>query len=86
MVTAKVVPHHLTETRRKLLGVIQELHDMYGYSPTVREIGAVMGHASTSTTHVHLTVMRSQGLVNWVDGDARTLHLTPDGRSALIVL
>ncbi len=86
MVTAKVVPVYLTPKRRKLLGLIQEFHDMNGYAPTTRELQAEMGDASQSTTHVHMAILRNQGLVDWSDGQARTIHLTPDGRSALLVL
>ena len=48
------------------------------YCPTVREL-ADECDLSVAWLHVMLRRLRSDGLVSWVDGQARTLHVPPEG-------
>ena len=83
MAEAEVLHVYLTPVRRRLLGEIQLWHDIYGYAPSVRELQEILGYASTSTVHGHLHQLRRRGTVDWVEGQNRTLHLTPLGRAAV---
>ncbi len=83
MAKTEVFHVHLTDQRQQLLSYIQEFHNQEGYAPTVRELAAWMGSASPGTIHAHLAILRQQKAVDWVDGQARTLHLTPSGHAAL---
>lgn len=56
------------------------------YAPSIREVARAVGHAGSSTTHWRLSRMRRQGLVDWIDGDIRTLHTVGNARSTLVSL
>lgn len=45
------------------------------YSPTIREIGEALGIKSSSTVHEHLSKMRKNGHINFVDSSPRTLSI-----------
>ncbi len=49
--------------------------DQHGYAPTLREIGAAMGIASTKGVSDHLVAMRRKGWLDWVPGKSRTILL-----------
>lgn len=86
MATAEILPDDLTARRREVLVAVRDFHDLNGYAPTVREIGTILHVSAPSVIHTHLTILRDHGLVDWADGQARTLHLTQRGKQALIVL
>lgn len=67
----------------QVLEAIQGHLDEFGYGISVRELGARMGWRSPATTQSHLYGLRRLGLVDWTDGDHRTLHLTREGRAAV---
>lgn len=83
MAPPTIFPVYLTPQRRTLLQAISDFADIHGYAPTVRELRETMGYASVSTVHTHLTILRDEHAVDWVDGQARTLHMTASGRRAL---
>lgn len=47
----------------------------HGFPPTERELGRLTGIRSRSTIHNHLVRMRYEGLIDYVPGKARTLHV-----------
>ena len=54
---------HGSGIRKKILEAIVGYIQEHGYSPTVREIGNMVGLKSTSTVHHHLTVMLDEGVI-----------------------
>lgn len=76
-------PVHLSPVRRDLLDQIATFHADHGYAPSIRELSVMMDWASIATTWAHLDWLRQHGLVSWVPGDSRTLHLTSEGRECL---
>ena len=52
-----------------------------GYAPSVREICAAVGLASTATVHYHLGALRDAGLISMDDMKKRAISL-PDARRA----
>ena len=49
--------------REKILEKIVEYIEIHGYTPTVREIGALTGLKSTSTVQHHLEILREEGKI-----------------------
>ena len=70
----------LTWRRQELLRHIQTYTAEHGCGPTIRELCALSGFRSTSGVKYHLDRLREQRRIDWTDGKARTLHLTPRER------
>jgi len=51
----------LSERQRRILQVIREFLDEYGYPPTIREIGEAVGISSTSVVSYNLKVLERKG-------------------------
>mgnify|MGYP001336410727 CR=1 FL=1 len=54
-------PSGLTTRQRRVLEVIREWVDRYGYPPSVREIGDAVGLMSTSSVHHQLRALERKG-------------------------
>jgi repressor LexA len=57
----KVEPPGLTPRQRKVLAVIRDWVDRFGYPPSVREIGDAVGLTSTSSVHHQLRTLERKG-------------------------
>ena len=77
---------YLTRQGRAILLEILDWQAEHGYSPSIRELCYLLGLATPSTVHTHLTRLREQGFVTWVDGQTRTLVVTAAARAKLNVL
>jgi repressor LexA len=56
-----VEPARLTPRQRKVLEVIRDWVDRFGYPPSVREIGDAVGLTSTSSVHHQLRTLERKG-------------------------
>jgi repressor LexA len=83
MVDTQVAYPPLTDVGRKVLLAVAAFHVAHGYAPTVRELQAELGFASVSSVHPHLLRLRRYGLVDWVDGQIRTLTIT--SQAAIVI-
>lgn len=72
----------MTDQKQEILNAIEDFYYEHGYQPNVRELGKMVGLTSSSTIHAHLTNLRDMGLVDWVQGQVRTLHVC-DTRNAV---
>ena len=54
---------HGNMVRQKIKEAIIEYMCKHGYSPTVKEIGDMVGLKSKSTVHNHLVIMFEQGMI-----------------------
>lgn len=72
----------MTERQEQILDAIHDFAQAHGYQPTVRDLMPMVGLDSTSTVHQHLANLRRMGLVDWVDGQVRTLHLVEQEEAA----
>jgi repressor LexA len=63
----------------EVLRALGGLTVLLGVAPTVRELGAELGLASTNAVADHLRRMRARGWLDWHPGRARTLRLTALG-------
>ena len=68
----------LTKRQKEVLNVIEGFIDTYGYSPTIRELGLILGISSTATIHTHLEKMKSKGYINYYKRKPRTLVVLKD--------
>jgi repressor LexA len=73
------VATELTEQQAAILDFIAEHIDLFGWAPSVREIGGHVGLRSTSTVHHHLRRLEELGLI--VRG-SRQSRATSVGRAA----
>ena len=64
----------MTTQQRILLAIQQYIHQ-HRYPPSVREIAAMVGLASTATVHGHLRRLREKGLIEWEPSCPRTLRV-----------
>lgn len=60
---------------QKILEYIQDYLSEYGYSPSMREIGASIGVKSVSTVHYYVEKLKNHGLLNKSSQQNRTISL-----------
>ncbi|MCL5271023.1 MAG: transcriptional repressor LexA [bacterium] len=68
---------YLTRRQREMLDCIEHFIRRHGYSPTLEEIGQIMGLSSLATVHKHLQNLEAKGLVrrNW--NHSRAIEIVP---------
>lgn len=64
-----------TGTQQRILVAISVYQQQKGFSPTIRDLQAACGISTTSVVTYHLERLRMRGLVDWIDGAARTIHI-----------
>jgi SOS-response transcriptional repressor LexA len=70
----------VSEIDIEILRFIEQFLSDNAYAPSVREIAEHIGRSSYGTVHQRrLTKMRWMGLVDWLEGQMRTIHLTEKG-------
>lgn len=67
----------ITSKQLNILTCIYDAIEANGYPPTVREIGATVGLASTSTVHGHLSRLEKGGYISRDASKTRAIELTP---------
>jgi repressor LexA len=67
---------YLTRRQREMLDAIERFIQGKGYSPTLDELGDLMGLSSLATVHKHLQNLETKGLIrrNW--NHSRAIELT----------
>lgn len=76
----------MTKISSKQLMILKSIHEAIenkGYPPTVREIAADVGLASTSTVHGHLSRLENNGFISRDPALTRAIELTPTGLEVL---
>ena len=73
----------LSTKQLTILSCIHEAIEANGYPPTVREIGAAVGLASTSTVHGHLARLERAGYIIRDASKTRAIELSPLAQEAL---
>lgn len=68
----------LTIRNREVLEGVKTWIAVNGCSPSVGELGELLGMKSKSTVWGHLTQLKAEGYVDWKPGLPRTLRLTED--------
>jgi repressor LexA len=86
MAETPLLHRHLTRVQAETLRMIDAYHDGHGYPPTVREVQEVLRLAAVSSAFSRLETLRRYGLIEWEDGQFRTLRLTDSGHAHLNAL
>ncbi len=73
-----------TDKREAILRFITDFMRNQGYPPSVREICAGVGLASTATVHYHLNALKEEGLIHMDGKKNRTISLPEECRSGSI--
>lgn len=72
----------LTDRQQSVLEVLRRHVAEHGYPPTVREIGEVLGMASSSTVHSHLAALERAGIIERDPTKPRALRWGPHALAA----
>jgi repressor LexA len=67
----------LTPRQRRIVRVIEDSIRRYGYAPTLREMGAAVGLASTSSVSHQLSILAKKGYLSRSAGRPRTSVVLP---------
>lgn len=57
----------------KILTAIKQYTASHGYPPTTRELCSIVGLKSTQSIHRYLHQLRDDGVLDFVDGQPRTI-------------
>ncbi len=68
---------HDAARKQKIIDFIAATLRVRGYPPSVREIAAAVGLASTSAVHHHLSALEREGFLERGAAQSRALRLTP---------
>lgn len=71
------------ERKRKILEFIGQFCKENKYCPNIREIGIAGKISSTSVVMYYIHKLQFEGLVDFVAGQARTIHLTEQGELSI---
>jgi repressor LexA len=82
MFDSSVATPELTDRQQAVLDVLQAHTAEHGYPPTVREIGEVLGMASSSTVHSHLAALERAGIIERDPTKPRALKWGPSAAAA----
>lgn len=63
------------KTRKKIYDFLVEFITKNGYSPSIREICAGTGIASTSNVHHHLSVLEDMGKIHMKENTTRAISI-----------
>ena len=63
----------VTSNNLIVLEAIKKFISEKGFSPTVRDLCAVLGLKSPATVHWHLRKLKSKGLIDYNENKARTI-------------
>jgi repressor LexA len=82
MFDSAVLAPTLTDRQQSVLDVLRRHVAQHGYPPTVREIGEVLGMASSSTVHSHLAALERAGIIERDPTKPRALKWGPNAVAA----
>lgn len=65
----------ISEKEYRILEQLLIYIDKNGFSPTVRELGEILGYKSSSTVHHHLQCLQEKGIISYEPTKSRTLRI-----------
>ncbi|WP_342488521.1 transcriptional regulator [Cytobacillus sp. FSL W7-1323] len=65
----------LTKRQREALDAVIYYLEVNNYQPSFRELGAILGLASSSTISGYLNKLNEKGYVSWEEGQSITLRI-----------
>jgi repressor LexA len=82
MFDSQVLTPALTDRQQAVLDVLRSHVAQHGYPPTVREVGEVLGMASSSTVHSHMAALERAGIIERDPTKPRALKWGPNAPAA----
>lgn len=73
----------MNSTSIHVLKTLKEYKDKNEISPTVRELGQLVGFSSSATIHGYITKLKKEGYVDNIVGSPRSLVVTEIGEMLL---
>lgn len=70
----------LSARQIEVLDYIESYIDLYGISPTVREIAEGVDSSSPGPVHWVLSALRDKGFISWMPHKARTIRVLRPSR------
>ena len=70
------------QTHVKILRYILEYVNAHQYAPSLADIGQEI-FCEQTTAYYHVGKLRQYGLIDWLDNQPRTYHVTPAGLEKL---
>jgi len=67
--------------REAIVTAIAAYWGEHGYAPSVREVAAAVGVASSGSLHGHLAALRAAGRISWRVGATRTLRVVEESNA-----
>ncbi len=75
-----------TERRQRICAFLAEFAKQHRYGPTIRQIGAGVGIASTAAVMYQINALERLGAIRRERGVSRSILLAPEFRASLIRL
>lgn len=68
----------LTESQTDLYIAIRDYIEEYGFSPTLRDLGKILGKNSTATIWAGLKILKRKGYIDYIYNRSRTIKITKE--------
>lgn len=68
----------LTESQINLYIAIRDYIEEYGFSPTLRDLGKILGKNSTATIWAGLKILKRKGYIDYIYNRNRTIKITKE--------
>ena len=68
----------LTESQMNLYIAIRDYIEEYGFSPTLRDLGKILGKNSTATIWARLKILKRKGYIDYIYNRNRTIKITKE--------
>ena len=64
-----------TVTTMQVFTAIKEFNKKHGFSPSIRELGSILGVSSPGSVHLHLDRLRKMGWISSEPHKARSIRI-----------
>ena len=72
------MPPTVYTKEREILEFVTQFIQLFGYAPTLKEIGKALSMNSPATVHEHIDRLRKKGFIKKLDGTARGIEIVTE--------
>lgn len=65
----------MTPKEKEVLRALKDYIEKYGYAPSFREVGTMMGISSSATIFHHLVNLKKKGYIDYTNNKSRTIKI-----------
>lgn len=65
----------MTPKEKEVLQALKDYIEKYGYAPSFRELGTIMGISSSATISHHLVNLKKKGYIDYANKKSRTIKI-----------